>query len=57
MEVSRMSAPTQQEITRLLNAIDRDQRDSDYADAIKFDAQQIEGTRYRFRLSEAEPER
>ena len=52
-----MSAPTQQEITRLLNAIDRDQRDSDYADAIKFDAQQIEGTRYRIRLSEAEPER
>ena len=57
MEVSRMSAPTQQEITRLLNAIDRDQRDSDYVDAIKFDAQQIEGTRYRFRLSVTEPER
>ena len=57
MEVSRMSAPTQQEITRLLTAIDRDQRDSDYADAIKFDAQQIDGTRYRIRLSESEPER
>ena len=57
MEVIRMSAPTQQEITRLLNAIDRDQRDSDYVDAIKFDAQQIEGTRYRFRLSVTEPER
>lgn len=52
-----MSAPTQQEITRLLNAIDRDQRDSDYVDAIKFDDQQIEGTRYRFRLSVTEPER
>jgi hypothetical protein len=57
MEVIRMSAPTQQEITRLLNAIDRDQRDSDYVDAIKFDAKQIEGTRYRFRLSVTEPER
>jgi len=52
-----MAAPTQQEVTRLLNAIDRDQKDSDYADAIKFDVQNIEGTRYRFRLSEAEPER
>ena len=52
-----MAAADQREITRLLNAIDRCEKDSDYADAIKFDVQNIEGTRYRFRLSEAEPER
>lgn len=52
-----MSAPTQQEITRLVGAIERDQKDSDYADSIKFDVQNVEGTRYRFRLSESEPER
>jgi len=52
-----MAAADQREITRLLAAIERDQKDSDYADAIKFDVQNIEGTRYRFRLSEAEPER
>ena len=47
----------QREIVRIMAAADRDKRDSDYADAIKFDVQNIEGTRYRFRLSEAEPER
>ena len=52
-----MAAPTQQEIDRLINAVDRAQKDSDYVDAIKMDVQNIDGTRYRFRLSEAEPER
>lgn len=53
-----MDIPTQQQqIERLLNAIDRCQRDIAYVSVIKFDAQQIEGTRYRIRLSEAEPER
>ena len=58
MEVCLMDIPTQQQqIERLLNAIDRCQRDIAYVSAIKFDAQQIDGTRYRIRLSETEPER
>ena len=48
---------TEQELQRLLAAKDRAEKGSDYADAIKFDVQQIEGTRYRFRFSEEEPER
>ena len=52
-----MAEPTQQEVTMLLSAVDRDTKDSNYADAVKFDVQNIEGTRYRFRLSEHEPER
>ena len=52
-----MAAPTQAEVDALISAEDRATRDSDYADAIYFDAQQIEGTRYRIRLSTAEPER
>jgi hypothetical protein len=52
-----MSAPTQQEIERLLAAQDRATRESDYADTIKMDYQQIEGTRYKFRLSETPAER
>lgn len=52
-----MSAPTQQEVTRLIVAEDRATKDSDYADTVHMDVQQIEGTRYRFRLSETPPER
>lgn len=52
-----MAEPTIQEVTRLVNAIERDTRDVAYAAAIKFDVQEIEGTRYRIRLSEEEPQR
>ena len=47
----------QREIVEIMAAADRANRDSDYTEAIKFDAQLISGTRYRIRLSETEPER
>lgn len=49
--------PTQAEVDALISANDRAKKDSDYADAVLFDAQLITGTRYRIRLSTAEPER
>lgn len=52
-----MAEPTQAQVDALISAEDRATKDSNYADAVKFDAQQITETRYRIRLSEAEPER
>ena len=52
-----MSAPTEQDVTKLLEAEERAKRDSDYADSIKMDVQLITGTRYKFRFSETQPER
>ena len=52
-----MSAPTEKEIEKLINAKDRAEKDSNYTDSIKMDVQQITGTRYKFRFSEAQPER
>lgn len=52
-----MSAPTQEEINRLLAAEDNAERESSFAESIRMDAQQISGTRYRIRLNESHEER
>lgn len=44
-----MSEPTQQDVTRLIEAKDGVTR----IVAIKFDDQQITGTRYRYRINES----
>lgn len=48
-----MAAPTQEEVNNLLHAKDRAERAIVFADSVKMDVQNIEGTRYKFRLSEA----
>ncbi len=52
-----MAEPTQTGIEELLNAEFRAERDSDFADSIKFTTRQLEGTRYVVVLSEQQPER
>lgn len=52
-----MAEPTQQEVTRIISAVDNATRESDYADTVKMDAQLISGTRYKFRFSETSNER
>lgn len=47
-----MAAPTQQEVTAVIVANDRAEAAADFVDSIKLDTQQIEGTRYRFRMTE-----
>ena len=48
-----MAAPTQQEVTQIVEVTDRLTKDVGYSDSIKMDVQQIEGTRYKFRFSES----
>lgn len=43
---------TTPQVIRILHAIDRADRDGAYAESLRMDAQQIEGTRYRIRLNE-----
>lgn len=47
---------TPYEITRMIHDKKRCQVDIGFMDAIKMDVSQIEGTRYKFRLSEERPE-
>ena len=47
-----MAEPTQAEVERIIVAVDRATKESDFAESVKMDTQQIEGTRYKFRLSE-----
>lgn len=48
---------TPDEITRMITDQERCLTDTAYADAVIMEAQQIEGTRYKFRLTEQRPER
>ena len=45
---------TAYQAVQILTAMDRAERDGAYAESLKMDAQQIEGTRYRIRLNEAQ---
>ena len=49
-----MASPTEQDIIDVVASKQRAERDIEYANSIKLDTQQIEGTRYKFRMSEAE---
>lgn len=48
-----MATPTEKEIERIIRTAGQAEEDSDFVDSIKLDAQQITGTRYRFRISNA----
>lgn len=48
-----MSAPTQQEVERVIRTTEQAQTGSSFVEAIKLDAQNIEGSRYKFRISVA----
>lgn len=48
-----MAEPTEEEITRLLSAEDRAKRNSDFVDTVVMDASLVEGTRYKFVLTNA----
>lgn len=45
--------PTQQEVTAVIAGAFIAERESGFVDSVRFDAQLIEGTRYKYRLSEA----
>lgn len=51
-----MAAPTAGEIDKVIYTKELAKSESVKIEAIKLDAQQIEGTRYKFRISEAESE-
>ena len=51
-----MAAPTEKEIERIIRTAEQAEEDSDYVDSIKMDTQQIIGTRFKFRISEAASE-
>lgn len=46
-----MATPTEKEIERIIRTAGQAEEDSDFVDSIKLDAQQITGTRYKFRIS------
>ena len=46
-----MSAPTAQDITRIIAGYNRAEADSDYVDSLVFAAENITGTRYKYILS------
>lgn len=48
-----MSAPTQEEVNNLIHAKERAENAIAFADSVKMDVQNIEGTRYKFRFNEA----
>ena len=48
-----MAEPSIVEISRYIAAKERIEKDIDYAGSIKMDYQQVTGTRYRLRFSEA----
>lgn len=48
-----MAAPTEKEIERIIRTAGQAEEESDFVDSIKMDTQQITGTRYKFRISEA----
>lgn len=48
-----MATPTEKEIERIIRTAGQAEEDSDFVDSIKLDAQQVIGTRYRFRINEA----
>lgn len=51
-----MAQPTENEVTRVIAGNDRAIFYSDYADTIIFEPQQIEGTRYKYILTNQETE-
>lgn len=52
-----MAEPTQEEVNDLLHAKEQAEWAVAYMDAMVMGVQQIEGTRYKYRFNEAEPER
>ena len=48
-----MSAPTEQEITRIITGTNSAEKASDYADTVVFEPTLIEGTRYKYVLTNA----
>ena len=52
-----MAATVEKQLENIITAQERAEKSIAYVFAIKMDVQHIEGTRYKFRLSEQEPER
>ena len=48
-----MPSQTEKDVDRIVRTAEQAQEDSAYAESLKLDAQQITGTRYKFRISEA----
>lgn len=52
-----MAEPTQPEITRLISAEYRATKDSDFVDTVVFSPTLIQGTRYKYVLTDAQDPR
>ena len=48
-----MAAPTEEDVNRIVRTTEQAKQNTAFVASLKMDAQQIEGTRYKFRLSEA----
>ncbi len=46
-----MAESTEKDVDRIIKTVGQAKEDSAFVEAIKLDAQQITGTRYRFRVS------
>lgn len=51
-----MSAPTQEEINRIISGMNEANYAADFADTVVFEPQQMEGTRYKYILTNEQAE-